>query len=39
MMMTEYQPTIVLMVRTINAAKEPVCDYIKVPDTIPMKGG
>lgn len=39
MMRTEYQPTIVLMVRAINAAKEPVCDYIKVPDTIPMKGG
>lgn len=39
MMRTEYQSTIVLMVRTINAAKELVCDYIKVPNTILLKGG
>ena len=39
MMRTEYQSTIVLMVRAINAVKEPVCDYIKVPDIIPLKGG
>ena len=39
MMRTEYQSTIVLMVRAINAAKEPVCDYIKVSDTILLKGG
>jgi hypothetical protein len=27
------------MVREINAAKEPVRDYIKVPDAISLKGG